>query len=174
MAFCVRMDPRGAFLLAALLVATSASRAQLADRARIAVGAPVWVRTRDGGEGAWRFQRATAESLTVKRRGRESDELLSVPWSETERVDTMAIAPPSARRILLGSAVGGLVGLAVAYAGAALAPCDWDGGDCPAFGFIILAPAIIGTGIVTGGTVGYRHRDWHWSTAWRAPAPPAR
>ena len=158
-------------LLLMLFVAPRESRAQLAANARIAVGAPVWVRTRDGEEGAWRFERASAESLTVRRRSLGSDELLSLPWSDAERVDTMVVAPPSARRILLGSALGGLLGLAVSYAGAALLPCDWDGGDCPAFGFIILAPAIIGTGIITGGAVGYHRRSWHWSTAWRAPNP---
>jgi hypothetical protein len=173
MIFRLRRAACPTFLLAASLVAPGESRAQLADRARIAVRTRVLVRMRDGTEGEWRFERASPDSLTLRRRVGDADELLSVRWSDAERVDTMVVAPPSARRILLGSAVGGLVGLAAAYAGAALAPCDWDGGDCPAFGFIVFAPAIIGTGIITGGAVGYRRRDWHWSTAWRAALSPA-
>jgi len=164
--------PTRAILVASLLAAPVASSAQLADSARIAVGARVRVRTRDGAEGAWRFEHASPDTLTLRRRVQGDDEIRFVPWSEAERVDTVVVAPRSVRRILVGSAVGGLVGLAAAYLGASLAPCDWDGGDCPAFGFVILAPAIIGTGILAGGAEGYRRRDWHWSTAWRAPATP--
>lgn len=169
MTFRIFRPARTIVLVASLLATPLALRAQLADGARIAVGTRVWVRTRDGAEGEWQFEHASSGTLTLRRRVHDDDEIRFVPWGDTERVDTMVIAPPSARRILVGSAVGGLLGLAVTYLGASLAPCDWDGGNCPAFGFIILAPAIIGTGIITGGAVGYHHRDWHWSTAWRAP-----
>jgi len=70
----------------------------------------------------WRFERSSADSLTLRRRSHDSDELLSVPWSEAERVDTMVVARPSLRRMLVGSAAGGLVGVAVVYLGATLAP----------------------------------------------------
>jgi hypothetical protein len=172
MIFLLRMATHWALVLALLLGASRESRAQLADSARIALGTRVWVRTRGSELGEWRFERTTPDHMTLRRRSHESDELLLVPWSEAERVDTMAIAPPSARRILVGSAAGALVGALVVYLGARLSPCNWDGGDCPALGFIILSPAIVGTGIAVGGTVGYRRRDWHWSTAWRSPRTP--
>jgi len=172
MIFLLRMATHSSLVLALLLGASRESRAQLADSARIALGTRVWVRTRGGELGDWRFERTTPDHMTLRRRSHESDELLLVPWSEAERVDTMAIAPPSARRILVGSAAGALVGALVVYLGARLSPCDWDGGDCPALGFVILSPAIVGTGIAVGGIVGYRRRDWHWSTAWRAPRTP--
>lgn len=165
----VRIAARSIILLALLLVAPSESRAQLADRARIAVGARVWVRTRDGAEGAWRFERASADSLTLRRRALDSDELLSLPWSEAERVDTMVIGRPSVRRVLVGTAAGGLVGVAVVYLGATLAPCHSELSDCPAMGFVIASPAIVSLGALTGAIECYQHRDWHWSTAWRAP-----
>jgi len=172
MIFLLRMATHSSLVLALLLGASRQSRAQLADSARIALGTRVWVRTRGSELGEWRFERTTPDHMTLRRRSHESDELLLVPWSEAERVDTMAIAPPSARRILVGSAAGALVGALVVYLGARLSPCNWDGGDCPALGFIILSPAIVGTGIAVGGTVGYRRRDWHWSTAWRSPRTP--
>ena len=49
MLFRVRMAAHSAVLLLSLLAAPRESHAQLAESARIAVGAPVWVRTRDGG-----------------------------------------------------------------------------------------------------------------------------
>jgi len=167
----VRVVARPVVLLLSLLAAPRESRAQLADSARIAIGARVWVRMRDGAEGAWRFERTSADSFTLRRRVGDSDELLSVPWSAAARVDTMVIAPPSARRTLIGSAVGGLLGSAVVYIGATQTSCHAEL-SCPSVGFAILAPEIVGTGVLIGAAVGYLHRDWHWSTAWRAPAPP--
>ena len=120
----------------------------------------------------WRFERSSADSLTLRRRSHDSDELLSVPWSEAERVDTMVVARPSLRRMLVGSAAGGLVCVAVVYLGATLAPCHSELSDCPAIGFVILSPAIVSLGALTGAIAGYQHRDWHWSTAWRAPKSP--
>ena len=168
----IRMAARSGILVASLLIAPSESRAQFAESARIAVGTRMWVRTHDGTEGVWRFERASADSLTLSRRSHEADELLSVPWSEAERVDTMVIARPSVRRVLVGSSVGGLVSVAVVYLGATLAPCHSELSDCPAIGFVILSPAIVSLGALTGAIAGYQHRDWHWSTAWRAPKSP--
>ncbi|HEX7980110.1 MAG TPA: hypothetical protein VF461_15985, partial [Gemmatimonadaceae bacterium] len=171
MTFLLRMATHSVVVFALALGASRESRAQLADSARIALGTRVWVRTRGGELGEWRFERTTPDNMTLRRRSTGSDELLLVPWSEAERVDTMVIASPSARRILVGGAAGALVGALVVYLGATLSPCNWDGGDCPALGFIILSPAIVGTGVAIGGAAGYFHRDWHWATAWRAPAP---
>jgi len=73
----IRMAARSGILVASLLIAPSESRAQFAESARIAVGTRMWVRTHDGTEGVWRFERASADSLTLSRRSHEADELLS-------------------------------------------------------------------------------------------------
>jgi len=164
----LRAALRSVVLVAALLAAPAEARGQFADSVRIAVGTRVWVRMKDGAQREWRFERATSDSLTLRRRSHESDELLSVPWSDAERLDTMVIGRPPARRILTGSAIGGLVGLAVAYIGATSGHCHAEL-SCSSVGFAILAPEIVGAGALIGGMEGYVHRNWHWSTAWRAP-----
>jgi len=162
---------RRSALLTLLLVVPRVSHAQLAEGARIAVGTQVRVRTRDGREDAWRFERASSDNLTLRRHAADSDELLSIPWSEAERIDTMVISPPSAHRILVGGAVGGLVGLAVVYVGATRGTCHAEL-SCPGVAFAILGPEIISAGTLIGGIAGYVHRDQHWSTAWRASKAP--
>ena len=169
MIFLLRMATHSALVLALLLGASRESRAQLADSARLALGTRVWVRTRGGELGEWRFDRTTPDNMTLRRRSHESDELLLVPWSEAERVDTMVIARPSVRRVLVGSSVGGLVSVAVVYLGATLAPCHSELSDCPAMGFVIASPAIVALGAFAGAIEGHQHRDWHWSPGWRAP-----
>jgi len=42
----------------------------------------------------------------------------------------------------------------------------------PRHRFVILSPAIVSLGALTGAIAGYQHRDWRWSTAWRAPKSP--
>ncbi|MBW8768241.1 MAG: hypothetical protein JF589_00635, partial [Gemmatimonadetes bacterium] len=123
-------------------------------------------------EAAWQFEHASADTLTLRRRTQESDELLSVPWSKTLRIDTIVVAPRSARRILVGTAVGGLVGFAVSYVGATRGRCHAEL-SCPGVAFAILMPEIVGTGALIGGIAGYANRPWHWSTAWHAPAAPS-
>jgi len=171
----MRMAAGSVTLLLLLLAAPHTSHAQVGDSVRIAFGAPVWVRMRDGTEGQWQFIRASPEGLMLTRRLHGEDLQRVVPWSEAERVDTVARGRPSGRRMLAGALLGGLVGYGVAFVGANSGSCNFDsGGSCPGFGFAILAPAIVGTGVLTGAAVGLHHRDWHWSTAWRAPAPPPR
>jgi len=173
MQFSMRRAVGAATLLVSLLVAPRASGAQLADSVRIAFGAPVWVRMRDGTEGRWQFIRASPEGLMLTRHSHGGDLQRVVPWSEAERVDTVVVGRPSGGRMLAGGLAGGFFGvLAVVFASGAAGPCHWDNGSCPGFGVALAAPAIVGTGIFTGAYVGLRRRPWHWSTAWRAPAPP--
>jgi hypothetical protein len=128
---------------------------------------------RDGTQEQWRFERQSPDSLTLSRHVWDGEETRSVPWSVAERVDLRVSDPPSARRILVGSVVGGLVGLAVSYIGANQGPCNFDHGSCPGLGFAIAMPEIVASGMFGGGTVGYFTRHHHWSTVWRASAPPA-
>ena len=168
------MALRSAALVASLLATPRASRAQLADSVRIAPGARVWVRMRDGKQGEWRFERASPDSLTLRRRHRGGDVIRSVPWSEAERVDTIIVGQPSARRMLAGGAAGGFfAALAGIFAAGAAGPCHWDSGSYPGFAFVVYGPEIIGAGVMAGAYLGLRRRPWHWSTAWRAPVPPA-
>ena len=173
MMFPSRLAARAAVLVLLMLAMPRSSRAQLADSIHIAIGAPVWVRTRDGNEGKWQFIRASTRGLMLTRRIDGGDLQRVVPWSEAERVDTVARGRPSGRRMFAGALIGGLVGYGVAFVGATSGPCHLEsGGSCPGLGFAVLSPAIVGTGILTGAAVGLHHRDWHWSTAWRPPATP--
>jgi hypothetical protein len=173
MQFPTRMAAGSATLLLSLLAGPRTSHAQVADSVRIAFGAPVRIRTRDGTEGEWQFIRASPEGLMLTRRLHGEDLQRVVPWSEAERVDTVARGRPSGRRMFAGALIGGLVGYGVAFVGATSGPCHFDsGGSCPGLAFAILTPAIVGTGVLTGAAVGLHHRARHWSTAWRAPAAP--
>ena len=142
------------------------SSAQLAEHAHIAPGATVRVRTRSGAERTWLFERASADELTLRRSCLGCRKELSLPWSDVARVDTLVVGGHKTRNVLVGSAVGGFLSAMVVAYGAST-PCHWDGGSCPGFGFIIAAPAIIGTGMALGGIVAY-HRQRFWAAAWQA------
>jgi hypothetical protein len=165
----LRPTTLAAFLLLSLLVAPRESRAQLADSARIAVGTPVWVRMRDGTQGEWRFAHASPESLTVRRRVHAGGVIRTIPWTDAERLDTMAVGPASGRQMLVGGASGGLLALLVVWFGAGLTASKHPHEECAGCGFVLMAPEIISIGIFTGATFGYFEREKHWSTAWRAP-----
>jgi hypothetical protein len=164
---------RAAVLIVTLLAAPREAHAQLADSVRIAAGARVWVRMRGGAQGEWRFERATPDSLTLRRHVRGGDLIRSVPWSDAERVDTIVVGQPSGRKLLVGGVKGGLAGVMIAGLGVAFSgPCRWDAGSCPGFAFVVYGPEIIGAGILTGAYLGLRRQPSHWSTAWRAPIAP--
>ena len=133
---------------------------------------------RDGTRGEWRFERASPDSLTLRRRVRGGDLMRTVPWTDAERVDTIVVGPPSAGRMLAGGAAGGFFAvLAGIIASRAAGPCHWDSGNCPGFAVVLYGPEIVGAGIMTGAYLGLRRRPRHWSTAWRAPVtttPAAR
>jgi hypothetical protein len=172
--FRVRVAARSVVLLLSVLAAPRESRAQHIDSMHIALGSRVRVRMRDGTQERWRLERQSADSVTLSRR--ESDGILihSVPWSGAERIDVQVSDPPSARRIIVGTAVGGVVGYAVAYIGATHGTCHFDQGDCPQIGFAIAMPAFVAGGALLGGIEGYLSRHHYWSTVWRAAsAPPA-
>ena len=167
--FRSRTTLRSAILVVSLLAAPRASRAQVADSVHIPFGTPVRVRTRDGKEGKWRFIRASPEGLMLTQRSHGGQLQRIVPWTEAERVDTVAVGQPSGRRMLAGGVAGGFFGvLAVVFAAGAGGPCHGDAGSCPGFAAIVYAPEIIGAGFMTGAYLGLRRRPWHWSTAWRA------
>jgi len=171
MIFRLRLTTLAVLLLLSLLVAPRESRAQLADSARIAVGTHVWVRMRDGTQGEWRFERASSDSLTVRRRAHGGDVIRTVPWTDAERLDTMVVGRASGRRMLVGGASGGLLALLVVWFGAGISASEHPHEECAGCGFVLMAPGIISTGIFTGATLGYFEREKHWSTAWRAPKP---
>jgi len=165
---------RWVILLLSLLAAPHESHAQHVDSMHIALGSHVLVRMRDGSQGQWRFERQSADSLTLSRRDFDGNFLIrSVPWRAAERVDVQVSDPPSARRILVGTAVGGVVGFTVAYIGATHGTCHFDLGDCPQLGWAIGMPVIAAAGGLLGGAVGYLERHHYWSTVWRASATPA-
>ena len=171
MIFRLRLGILAALLLLSLLVAPRESRAQLADSAHIALGTRVLIRMRDGTQGEWRFQGASPDSLTVRRRAHGGDVIRTIPWSDAERLDTTVVGSASARRMLVGGASGGLLALLVVWFGAGISSSGHPHDECAGCGFILAAPAIISTGIFTGATLGYFEREKHWSTAWRAPKP---
>jgi len=172
MKFRSRVAALSVILLLSMFAAPRESRAQFSDRMRIAIGTRVLVRTRDWAEGKWQFERATPDTLTLRRRSRGVDEERSIPWSDAERVDTMVVGGPSAHHMLVGGASGGLLALLVAWFGSGISASHHPHDDCPGCGFIIIAPRIIYTGVFAGATLGYFQRDRHWSTAWRAANAP--
>jgi len=169
---CVAVRSVG--LLLSLLAAPHESPAQRVDSMHIALGSRVLVRMRDGTQEQWRFERQSPDSLTLSHRDFDGNFLIrSVPWRAAERVDVQVSDPASGRRILVGTALGAVVGYGVAYIGASHGTCHFDAGDCPQLGWAIATPGIVAAGALLGGTVGYLERHHYWSTVWRASASPA-
>src|SRR5689334_12502464 len=111
-----RIGVRSVILLTLVLFGSRESSAQLAENAHIAPGALVRVRTRDGSQRPWLFDRASADGLTLRRSCLRCRKELSVPWSDVARVDTLVVGGHQTRNVLVGSAVGGfLSAMVVAY-----------------------------------------------------------
>jgi hypothetical protein len=167
-------EAAGSVLILSMLATPSASRAQQVDSMHIAVGSRVLVRMRDGTQEQWRFEGQSPDSLTLSHRDLDGSFLIrSVPWRVAERVDVQVSDPASGRRILVGTAVGAVVGYGVAYIGASHGTCHFDAGDCPQLGWAIATPGIVAAGALVGGIQGYVARHHYWSTVWRASTRPA-